>query len=59
MSKWTCTDLGGIGAGGAGGGQLECPATKPMNGAACGEAFGVCPYGQGACGCLNGMWACQ
>ncbi len=61
MAKWACIDLGG-GAGGAGpgaGGQLECPATKPMSGADCGDTAGVCPYGQGGCACYNGMWACN
>jgi hypothetical protein len=59
MAKWACLDLGG-GAGGAGGDQLECPATQPANGTACGDTFGVCPYGQNAaCACVNTMWACQ
>ena len=59
MSKWLCMDIGG-GAGGAGaGGQIECPATKPMSGADCGDVAGLCPYGQNmGCACYNGKWAC-
>jgi hypothetical protein len=60
--KWNCLDLGGGAAGagpGGGFGQLDCPATKPMNGGDCGDTVGVCPYGQGGCACYNGMWACN
>jgi hypothetical protein len=59
MSKWVCMDVGG-GAGGAGaGGQIECPATKPMSGVDCGDVAGLCPYGQNmGCACYNGKWAC-
>jgi len=58
-SKWACIDLGG-GAGGAGGGQLECPEAKPMTGSNCGNTFGFCQYGQNAgCACFNGMWNCN
>jgi hypothetical protein len=62
-SKWACLDLadaaGGAGPGG-GFGQLDCPATKPMSGDACGDSLGFCPYGQNAgCACYNGAWACN
>ena len=60
-SKWACQDLSGaLGAGGAGGDQVECPATKPSNGDSCGMAFGFCPYGQNSgCVCFGGSWNCQ
>ncbi len=62
--KWACRDVGGAGgaagAGPGGGfGQLDCPATKPMNGGDCGDTLGFCPFGQGGCACYNGMWACN
>ena len=60
--KWNCLDFGGGAAGagpGGGFGQLDCPASKPMNGGDCGDTIGICPYGQGGCACYNGMWACN
>lgn len=63
MSKWACMSaLGGGGAGGTGPiGDVECPASKPTSGTACGASVGFCPYGEGAfsgCACYNGSWAC-
>ncbi len=56
--EWNCTDFNG-GAGGAGGGQLECPATKPDDGAVCGETPGFCQFAGGGCVCgRNGEWNC-
>jgi hypothetical protein len=61
--EWACMEVGG-GAGGAGPGgglgEIECPATKPMNGGDCGDMVGFCPYGGQfmGCACLEGAWAC-
>jgi hypothetical protein len=63
--EWACTDVGGLGGASAGGGtgplgDIECPATKPTSGAACGDSVGFCPYGGGfmGCACYQGSWAC-
>lgn len=63
-SKWACMSVlgGGGGAGGTGAiGDIDCPATKPTTGVACGNSVGFCPYGEGAfsgCACYQGSWAC-
>jgi hypothetical protein len=62
MNKWACLDVsGGLGGAGPGGfGQLDCPATAPMTGEACGDTVGFCQYGQNmGCACYQGMWACN
>jgi len=60
-AKWACQDLSGaLGAGGAGGGQIQCPGTMPNSGDSCGMSFGFCPYGQNSgCVCFGGSWTCQ
>jgi hypothetical protein len=59
-NEWSCYDLSG--AGGTGPiGNIDCPADKPMNGAACGASIGFCPYGNGAnmgCACFQSKWNC-
>jgi hypothetical protein len=63
MGQWACNDLGlGEGGGPGGGfGEIECPATKPMTGSACGDVIGFCPYGGQTmgCVCVNASWACN
>jgi hypothetical protein len=56
MSKWECQSA----LGGGQIGDLECPATKPTTGAACGDEVGFCPYGGQftGCACYQGSWAC-
>jgi hypothetical protein len=62
--EWACMDVseavGGAGPGG-GFGELECPATKPMTGADCGDTAGFCPYGGQfmGCVCYEGAWNCN
>lgn len=57
-ATWTCTDLGDIGAGGAGpiGGAVTCPANA-KNGDTC-TGLGLCPGSQ-TCGCGFGTVYCQ
>jgi hypothetical protein len=59
---WQCIDLGGGEGGGPGGGfgEIECPATQPMNSTPCGDTIGFCPYGgqNMGCVCANGNWMC-
>jgi hypothetical protein len=62
-SKWACAMVpSGGGAGGTGPiGNVDCPATKPRTGTACGATVGFCPYegGEfGGCACYQGLWAC-
>jgi hypothetical protein len=62
--EWACMDVGqGAGGAGPGGGfgDIECPATKPMNGGDCGDTVGFCPYGGQfmGCACYDGAWACN
>jgi hypothetical protein len=65
MDEWLCMDVGeGAGGAGPGGGfgDIECPATKPMNGGDCGDMAGFCPYGGGqfmGCACYEGAWTCN
>ncbi|HEY6080597.1 MAG TPA: hypothetical protein VIW29_17405 [Polyangiaceae bacterium] len=64
QGEWSCLDVSGVGGTGGTSGQignLDCPATKPADGVACGDAIGFCPYGDGAnagCACYQGEWAC-
>ncbi len=60
QNKWNCFNVTGTGGTGQIG-EIDCPTTKPMNGAACGDSIGICPYGGGAnsgCGCYQGKWTC-
>jgi hypothetical protein len=55
-ATWICPDLGDIGAGGAFGAGVSCPANA-KNGDTC-TGFGLCPTSQ-MCGCLGGSVLCQ
>lgn len=61
QGKWTCFGGGGE-VGGAGGvpgfpEQLECPSSLPSDGDDC-LGYGLCAYGEAACGCNNDSWNC-
>jgi hypothetical protein len=53
---WICPDLGDIGAGGAFGGGVTCPANA-KSGDDC-TGFGLCPT-VATCGCLGGSVLCR
>jgi hypothetical protein len=55
-ATWICPDVDDIGAGGAFGGGVTCPANA-KNGDEC-TGFGLCPT-VATCGCLGGSVLCQ
>jgi hypothetical protein len=54
--EWNCQPIGG-GEGGAGPGQVECPATEPADGADC-TGFGFCQFEDNNCACDGEEWNC-